>query len=1759
MRLLLLLVLCSGATAQSCPLIDTTRVPKPAWELGGRNCTFFNTKACCTGREVSLALGPSMKQAGLLLDGVDIDPEFLHLQCRNHLDYLMCFFCSPLQQGWVDTNGKVLACLGFCNRVFRSCKEAFWRGQRLNELFANGTALCEAQNFKVLDLSFMWEMSGKSEKDFPGGKFPTQDGFDALSLAGANTGSCFGITTDHNQMVGDGRALRSNATLGMLAALFCSVLLSHSRLGCGVGRWLLVCVLLMMLSKQCDAATMSSAAAQDTGAVAGLTGTCPFYNFRAPTPQWGLTNCTWFKPSSCCLPHEEKSLAAEIDRTSAILYDTSPQCQQALNFLGCWPCHPEQGSFYDALQQRLTVCERFCTHMHTSCMGAMWNGKPVQQAFSDSAAFCRGLKLDIGQCEANSSSPRALKGCLDLTDNFFMADKWCELPVAADKSTAARVGAGPQTLALALVVMLSARGGVEDWGLARPRVWSSKIIRVALCLICTASVAYGSPIPATTVEQWANAIGEDMIVLSKSAMQTTEAQRIYSNANYQVNQMNASARVVDLGQKLNSWFRKKQEAVLKLQAQVEKDVHAMLDGQTEFATRPVPEFIDIRSHALNMPALAYDERYKQNVTHEVSGVSLPQGVYQRTCGSIACSGDLASMPQDARAHIELSDKLESRVFNNNAANDPGSLRWQYVGFQSGVMRKFPTALGRSNHFGVPIDYDPRVRPWYVSAASGPKDVVIIIDCSASMRLKGRFIRAKAAAKLVLSTLSKKDYVSVICARGPYKCNCRSCDTCSATADQSKVFCPEVCDDCPAETKTLGCVPDVLLPGTPSVVNDLSERLEDMQAGGSKDLLHATKMAASLLAGNQRAGCQSLILFFTDGLDHTPGARCMEAWWECNDDSCYCSEKGTGHWCPEDWGGIERLVGNEDGEFDSKNVPSVLLFNVIERGHECNRDHHSRQIPNTTLSFHCNWTDTFLPEFHQRPFSSRFCSFRYDRARCIDANHYVSRVACAGRGSYAVLKDTRDLAGQMQVYFNLVLSSTHARGVSWTAPYVDSSGLGLVLTASAPVYDASGQELIAVVGVDAALDEIEVMLRDARWGDVSTFLISGTGETMIHPLLSPVRDLLNGPVFPDIEKVEMFDGEPAAFKDVREAMLRGESGQKTIMRRKAIPLGSRDSGLSFVNVESTYFYGAVPGLDFAYAFVLSSSDLNYRRVAPTHAVHDPASASYTGASYFHRFQDYNNITAFPDNTPAGPVAQLNLQASQHIPGDFISNTHSSFKVTPSSFCDPLKYQALEDAGDLTKAVHDSVNGPTSADNLACSMNGALLRPWAVTDVKLTRMLQEHWLKRTAANVTDVVWTYVATPSGIFRSFPGHQSQKMYDPTIRPWYYKGIHGNGVPTVSTPYLDASGSGKVVTLVQAVFEGTPSASPATCDTKVAGCTCAVGEATGAAATGPVPVTTCESRYCFEGRCSQDRIAAVLGVDFKYKTFEQRVVAHTTRAPDVNSGRHCHSRYYCNEDLPIGQRDCMTECYLLDDTARVVMHYTLGEANDEEEVDYHEISLGEVEGELTRRLNAAGLLTQQEYYDYQGVCYRTPPREIKASIVAPSRSVQAEDDLSKFGGPFPVFSNKHSCQKHVVVHKLKWNDTSLSKTGTFNGPCNSGSWTLARVPNTKLFLLVIDERLDNPIQRVDNSPLNPTFSVSCHVSNTIHKPGAFQTLSGTCSLVIDKDKSKLIPAEQCVHLETLDMPCKVVSGATFAVPLPCRLLGALMLLVSAICAVPTH
>ena len=59
------------------------------------------------------------------------------------------------------------------------------------------------------------------------------------------------------------------------------------------------------------------------------------------------------------------------------------------------------------------------------------------------------------------------------------------------------------------------------------------------------------------------------------------------------------------------------------------------------------------------------------------------------------------------------------------------------------------------------NYDPRFRPWYVSAASGSKDVVILLDISESMKKNGRMALAKSAVISVLNTLGQSSMVSVV--------------------------------------------------------------------------------------------------------------------------------------------------------------------------------------------------------------------------------------------------------------------------------------------------------------------------------------------------------------------------------------------------------------------------------------------------------------------------------------------------------------------------------------------------------------------------------------------------------------------------------------------------------------------------------------------------------------------------------------------------------------------------------------------------------------------------------------------------------------------------------------------------------------------------------------------------------------------------------------------------------------------------------------
>lgn len=59
------------------------------------------------------------------------------------------------------------------------------------------------------------------------------------------------------------------------------------------------------------------------------------------------------------------------------------------------------------------------------------------------------------------------------------------------------------------------------------------------------------------------------------------------------------------------------------------------------------------------------------------------------------------------------------------------------------------------------DYDPRFRPWYVTATSGSKNVILLLDISGSMNDNFKLDSAKEALISVVNTLSNNDFVGVV--------------------------------------------------------------------------------------------------------------------------------------------------------------------------------------------------------------------------------------------------------------------------------------------------------------------------------------------------------------------------------------------------------------------------------------------------------------------------------------------------------------------------------------------------------------------------------------------------------------------------------------------------------------------------------------------------------------------------------------------------------------------------------------------------------------------------------------------------------------------------------------------------------------------------------------------------------------------------------------------------------------------------------------
>ncbi|XP_061583138.1 voltage-dependent calcium channel subunit alpha-2/delta-3 isoform X3 [Cololabis saira] len=208
--------------------------------------------------------------------------------------------------------------------------------------------------------------------------------------------------------------------------------------------------------------------------------------------------------------------------------------------------------------------------------------------------------------------------------------------------------------------------------------------------------------------------------------------------------------VKNLAVKMEEMFRKKAEATRRLVEAAEEAHHQHEDNpdlQYEYFNAVLINEVDENGNNVELGGefiLEPNDHFNNlsvNLSHSV--VQVPTNMYNKD--------------PDIVNGVYWSEAL-NKVFVENFETDP-TLIWQYFGSAKGFFRQYPGVKWHPDEHGV-IGFDCRNRKWYIQAATSPKDVVILVDVSGSM--KGlRLTIARQTVSSILDTLGDDDFFNII--------------------------------------------------------------------------------------------------------------------------------------------------------------------------------------------------------------------------------------------------------------------------------------------------------------------------------------------------------------------------------------------------------------------------------------------------------------------------------------------------------------------------------------------------------------------------------------------------------------------------------------------------------------------------------------------------------------------------------------------------------------------------------------------------------------------------------------------------------------------------------------------------------------------------------------------------------------------------------------------------------------------------------------
>ncbi|XP_069758393.1 voltage-dependent calcium channel subunit alpha-2/delta-4-like [Narcine bancroftii] len=255
-----------------------------------------------------------------------------------------------------------------------------------------------------------------------------------------------------------------------------------------------------------------------------------------------------------------------------------------------------------------------------------------------------------------------------------------------------------------------------------------------------------------SVQLWASAFGEELnSIVTKYSGYLLVQKKYKDTENFiRIEEVDGVELVTQFGEEMKEMLGRKVEAVKKLvDAAEEADLwhEYNMDFEFDYYNSVLINEVDKNGNYVELgnEFLLEENEHFNNlpVNTSLSNIQVPTNVYNKDPNIL--NG------------VYWSEALNT-VFYENFMQDP-TLTWQYFGSSTGFFRLYPGIKWRPDGNGV-ISFDCRHRGWYIQAATSPKDIIILLDISGSM--KGlRMTIAKHTINTILESLGENDFVNII--------------------------------------------------------------------------------------------------------------------------------------------------------------------------------------------------------------------------------------------------------------------------------------------------------------------------------------------------------------------------------------------------------------------------------------------------------------------------------------------------------------------------------------------------------------------------------------------------------------------------------------------------------------------------------------------------------------------------------------------------------------------------------------------------------------------------------------------------------------------------------------------------------------------------------------------------------------------------------------------------------------------------------------